>query len=623
LFATRPVFVPERLLVPRRLPEHLVQEIVRRADVARIVGRYCELTRKGSRYWACCPFHKEKTPSFSLDADSGLFYCFGCKEGGNIFQFLQKVDGLTFAEALGKLADEVGMDLSAYAGRSSSDRGELGRLRELNELATSFYQKCLEKSAGAARARDYLCERHISPESTATWRLGYAPDGWEHFLKCATGRGYDAPVVEKGGLAVPRKGAPGCYDRFRNRLMFPIADPAGRTIGFGARTLQDDEQPKYLNTPETPLFSKGRCFFGLSQAKEAIRSGGTAVVLEGYTDVIMAHQAGIREAIAVLGTALSPEHAGRIGRLCKRAVLVFDADEAGRRSTSRSIEILLNEDIEIRVAQLPPGQDPCEFIVENGGDAFRKRIEASTGFFEFRLDLARMTHDTGTIEGRAAAFDELADLALAVPDEARRDMIVRWIAGELGIRERKAWAALDGRRSPLRADHGEQGPVTEAAGLSAESGLPAELLGMLLVHPDWMPRAFATLDVALLRDGPEKVLLERLLGQANTKREFDVGAFLNALTDPELAAAAARAQAEERGRKQDVDEKLLEKRLDSYAGFLARKTREVPSAAAPRSGASNTTEPGRDPEERRAELAAYYKRRLEEDRRYRSKRELG
>ncbi|MHC4789738.1 MAG: DNA primase, partial [Planctomycetota bacterium] len=332
-----------------RVPEHVIQQIIRSVDFVRLASRYCDLKKKGKSYWGLCPFHKEKTPSFSVDPENGLYYCFGCKEGG---------------------------------------KGEMARLREVNELATSFYEKCLEKGRGCQAAQDYLKQRRISADSVQLWRIGYAPEGWDHFLKCALGRSFEPELLVKAGLALERTGAPGHYDRFRNRLMFPIADGAGRTIGFGARALTPEDEPKYLNSPETPLFNKGRCFFGLSQAREAIRSGKSAVVLEGYTDVIMAHQCEVRETIAVLGTALTEEHARTLGRLCERVVLVFDADEAGRKSAMRSVEVLLNEEMEIRVAGLPAGEDPCDYVLAHGGEAFRRLLAESHGFFEFRLAVA-------------------------------------------------------------------------------------------------------------------------------------------------------------------------------------------------------------------------------------------
>jgi len=566
--------------VPGRVPEHVISQIVRSVDFVRLAGRYCELKKRGRSYWGLCPFHKEKTPSFSVDPENGLYFCFGCKEGGNAFTLLQKLEGLSFAEALSRLAAEAGVDLKQYQGAAGPSRGELTKLREVNELAASFYQKCLEKAKGNEAARQFLTSRRISDESSRTWRLGYAPEGWDHFLKCALGRGYQAELLVKVGLALERQGAPGHYDRFRDRLMFPIADASGRTIGFGARALKPGDEPKYLNSPDTPLFSKGRCFFGLSHAKEAIRSGKTAVVLEGYTDVIMAHQCGVPEAVAVLGTALTEEHARALARLGGRVILVFDADEAGRKSATHSIEVLLNEDLEVYVADLPPGQDPCDYLMESGGEAFRQRLAASKGFFEFRLSVARAEHDMATLEGRMAAFRDVAQVALTVRDGARRDMIVRWLAHELGVRESSAWAYVRRHWSQRAAGTG-LAEGRRAAAPPAEQAVPCELLGLMLVHPEIIPEVADRLETDLLADCHETGLVRMVLESRAAGQEWDTRRFLGSLADPELASIASRAIAEEQARDARIRETSVAERLQGYVDHLERKATTAARASVP------------------------------------------
>ncbi len=540
----------------------------------RLAERYLRVQKRGSRYVALCPFHDEKTPSFSIDPDEGLYYCFGCKEGGNVFTFLQKMEGLSFGEALHQLADEAGVDLSRYRQSLPEGEGNLARLRQANELAATFYQKCLEKADGSARARQYLEERQITAESVARWRLGYAPDGWDHFLKCALNRDFEPDALVAAGLIKPRQDGTGHYDRFRNRIMFPIASVAGRPIAFGARALDPDDEPKYLNSPETALFSKGRCFFGLDRAKAAVRSTDTAVVLEGYTDVIMAHQAGVTETLAVLGTALTEDHARVLGRLCSRVILVFDADEAGQKSAARSIEVLLNQDLEIRVAQLPPGLDPCDYIVEHGGEEFRRRLDESIGFFEFRLRLARDSHNTQTIEGRTAAFREVAEFAAGVRDPAQRDMIVRWIAEELRVPPRAIWAGL---RTPRDAGREvEDRPAPRSLG----ERLPGELLGLLLVHPG-LRVGVARAELEVLPDGSERRALTLLLEKDEQVNAAD---FIGSLADPDLASAASRALAEERERAARLSNAAEKSRvrLEGYLNYLARKREAALVGSAPR-----------------------------------------
>ncbi len=592
-----------RLLVAGSFPEHIIQQVARSADFVRIVGRYCDLERRGGRFWGLCPFHKEKTGSFSVDPDNGLYYCFGCKEGGNVFTFLEKMEGLSFPEAVRALAAEAGIDLSQYELRSGPAKGELSRLREINELATVFYEKCLEKARGAEEARRYLAGRSINDESVERWRLGYAPDGWDHFLKCALGREYKPEMVEKAGLVLPRQNTPGHYDRFRNRLMFPIADGVGRTIGFGARVIDPEDEPKYLNSPETPLFSKGSCFFGMAQARDEIRGGRQAVILEGYTDVIMAHQHGIREAVAVLGTALTSDHARRLSRICDTVVLVFDGDEAGLKSAMRSIEVLLNEDVEIRAAALPEGKDPCELILEEGGDAFRRRIEESDGFYEFRLEAARKQYDTSTIDGATAAFHDLAQMALAVRDEARRDLIVRRMAQELGVRESDAWAYMDRQlKRPARRREG-QAKAEDAGVLTADQSLPGELLGFLLAHPMFMTEAAERVDVDVMKPSVQTRLIGAWLGGDFEGDDSGVKSFMASLTDAEEASAASAALAQERAREERITQTTARQRLEGYLRYLELKKMDA-------SGPARTAARGKSD----AELKALERRLREKDR---------
>ncbi len=566
-----------------RVPEHVIQQVLRGVDFVRLVGRHCELKKKGKKFWALCPFHKEKTPSFSIDPENGLYYCFGCKEGGNAFTFLQQMEGLSFGEALRKLAAEAGVDLAKYRGQEGPSRGELSRLREINELATSFYQKCLEKGRGGETARSYLAGRGIGEEAVALWRLGYAPDGWEHLLKCALGRGYEADLLVKAGLALAREGAPGHYDRFRNRLMFPIGDATGRTIGFGARRLDPEDEPKYLNSPETPLFSKGRCFYGLAQAREAIRSERTAVILEGYTDVIMAHQAGVTSAVAVLGTALTQEHARALARLAERVALVFDPDEAGRRSARRSIQVLLPEALEVHVAGLPEGQDPCEFVRAEGGEAFRRRLEQSEDFFEFSLRCARAERDVKTVQGRAGALRELQGIADVLRGRAEYDPFVQRAAEELGIAERLVRREFQRGASVRRpaAVQGEGGGA--AARLRAEESLPQELLGLLLAHPDLAPEAAARADLEAVPDCPAKEALARLLERARTGRQVTAREFVASLDDGELASSAARAVAEEERREQKIALADAATRLQGYLEYMERRLASTAAGGQPAS----------------------------------------
>ncbi len=527
--------------MPGRVPEHVVQRIARSTDIVRLIGRYTQLKQQGNRYVGLCPFHKEKTPSFSVDPEQGLYYCFGCKKGGNVFTFLKEVEGLEFYEALQQLARDAGIDLSQYGSSSGPSREMRNDLRGVVELAAKFYEKCLQKARGSEEARKYLANRQISDESIEQWRLGYAPDGWEHVLNLGRRRNIPPDVLEKAGLVKPRSNAEGHYDRFRNRLMFPVRDRNHAPIGFGARALTDEDQPKYLNSPEGPLFNKRRCFYGFCEARDSIRTNKTAVVVEGYTDVIMAHQFGVDSVVAVLGTALTEYHARTLSNLCDQVILVFDADEAGQKSAERSIEVLLEADIEPKIASLPSGLDPCELLLEEGEESFRECLDASEDFLSYRFQRVAQRFDLSTVNGRARACDELLQIPASVENETKRDMLVREIASELGVTEQSAFAYLERawqqRQEYGSPESGEETPTPDR--MSAGAALPGELAGSLMLHPEWQQRAADQVDLQVLDEGPDRQLLQTILQHCREEGPISGGELIHKLTDSDLISHAA------------------------------------------------------------------------------------
>ncbi|MDP6107115.1 MAG: DNA primase [Candidatus Brocadiia bacterium] len=594
-----------------RVPDHIVQQVAGSVNLVKLIGRHCDLKPKGRSYWACCPFHKEKTPSFKVDPDKGVFYCFGCHEGGNAFTFLQKVEGLSFREALEQLARDAHVDLSPFRAAGGPSTGEFERLRGACALAAAYYEKCLEKSEAARHAREYLRGRQISEVSVARWHLGYAPDGWENFLKFSLGRGRAERELESAGLVKRRDQGGGCYDAFRNRLMFPIGDRAGAVIGFGARALSDEDQPKYLNSAEGPLFHKGRCFYGLPEAREAVRAERCAAIVEGYTDVIMAHQHGVENVMAVLGTALTEDHARALGRMCEKVILVFDADEAGRRSAVRSIEALLSEELDVRVAGLEGGLDPCEFLLARGAEAFRQRLAESEDFLDFRVRCAREAHDTETVAGRARAVNEVAGLALCIGDRMRQDMLIRRVAEEFGIRADSLYDRVRGLSSQ-RGRSGSVGSGPKQGGAVARNGeqqIDFELVGLILGAPQLQALAKRDLDVEGFQDCGEAGLLRMMVGACPNGGPFEAIAFMNALGDAELASLAAEALAAEEERLSLPKCRTPEERYSVYVQYYCnkRRRREI-------EGLLSTTATTPSPPDEDAVLEAYAKKRLQEDR---------
>lgn len=562
-----------------RIPEHVIDQIAKSTDMVRLVGQYVKLVRKGARFWGLCPFHEEKSPSFTISPEKGVYKCFGCNEGGSVFTFLMKVENLSFVEAVKNLAGRCGVDLTPYEGRDPEADSRMARLRELHEFAADVYARALTSPAGA-KAAAYVRERRISADSVARWRLGCSPAGWTWLIDQARRRGFSPGDLVEGGLAVEREESGKSFDRFRDRLMFPIMDRGGQVIGFGSRQLEGDSGPKYMNSPETPLFSKRRYLYGLSHAKEAIRSLGKVVIVEGYVDVIMSHQFGLDWVVGVLGTALTEDHARELKRLCETVILVFDPDQAGQKAAAASVEVLLAQDMRVLVAILPGGMDPDELLLARGADAMRYALDTAVDFFEYRLKTALAKVDGKTLAGQQAIFEDLLPLALASRDPARRDLLVRQIAREIGIAENTVWSyvreAEKARRTPRRGGaEGETGGAAKPAGARADaiSVTLGEIAGLVMTEPALAAPGRIRELIEAVGDSPEKRLLAEWAAYLEQAGEAAEGAlFAHRLTGGPLAALAADLLEEEDRRAEKITGTRAE-RLEGCIEHLGRHFR--------------------------------------------------
>ena len=425
-----------------RFPDHVLQEIRERTSIVEVAGRHVALRRSGKNWKGLCPFHDERTPSFVVNDERGVYHCFGCGAGGDVFRLVMELEGLTFPEAVERLAREAGVSLPRRAGPAGGRADEAARLLELLELAARYYRHHLVEGRAGERARAYLTHREVPADTAERFRLGCAPRGWDPLVRYLRRKGIPLERAEQAGLVVKRPGG-GYYDRFRDRLMFPIADHAGRVVGFGGRVLGEGE-PKYLNGPETPVFRKRRLLYGLHQAADALRRSRRALLVEGYMDVVSLHARGEAAAVATLGTALGPDHVRALRRRAERIVLVYDGDEAGRRAAFRSLDVFLAEGVEARAVFLPAGHDPDSFV-RGGGDLGRLVERAPTLFRAWVEDLpARF--DLSTAEGRVAAVREVAERLSRVPDAVARDHYAARAAEVLGVDE----AHIRARMGPAR-----------------------------------------------------------------------------------------------------------------------------------------------------------------------------
>ncbi|HSJ16823.1 MAG TPA: DNA primase [Solirubrobacterales bacterium] len=416
-----------------RFAPDTVERVKDAADMVEIVSAHTDLRRKGERYEGLCPFHEERTPSFSVDPHQKLYHCFGCQVGGDVFQFVQEKEGLSFPEAVERLGERYGVEVEREREdpRAEEARRRRERLGELLERTAAFYVSFLWESEKAAKARTYLAERGLGEEALREFGVGFAPSAWDQVLTRGQRAGYSVEEMRSAGL-VQKGQKGGFYDRFRKRIVFPVRDPRGRVMGFGARWLGEDAKgPKYLNSPEG-VFRKSEMLFGIDQARQAIARGGRAVVVEGYTDVLALHQAGITEAVAVMGTAITPDQLKSLSRYTEEVVLAMDADRAGEDAMIRAQRVAGARRMRLRVAEMPKGVDPADMVGEGSAERMSELIEAAVDLSVFQVHAALDRAELGTGAGRDRALDEVAPVLAAMdPDSVSRQELVRTVADRL------------------------------------------------------------------------------------------------------------------------------------------------------------------------------------------------
>jgi DNA primase len=397
-----------------RYPQTFIDDLKRQADIVRVVQDYVQLKKKGANWMACCPFHKEKTPSFSVSPAKEIFYCFGCHKGGSVFNFVMEMERVSFPDAIKLVAEKSGVPLPKLIddSRFEARRQESEEVIELNKWALEWWEQQLESGGEARIARDYLLRREITEETRQTFRLGYAPDSWDALSIYLRQKGASQDQIDRSGLVV-KKEEGGSYDRFRGRLIFPVMDIQGKPIAFGGRTLRD-EDAKYINSPETAAYVKGRNLFGLNLTRDEIRRAGFAILVEGFLDLIVPYQFGIRNVVASLGTALTPDQAKLAARFAGKVVVNYDGDNAGVQAAKKAIEILLAEDLEVKILVLPDNSDPDEFIRKSGALEYQRQRGEAQPHIQFVIDQAVRDRKLSNPADKEAAIDEVLPYIRAV-----------------------------------------------------------------------------------------------------------------------------------------------------------------------------------------------------------------
>jgi DNA primase len=552
-------YVSEKGGVPLRASHTAVDRVRAQTDIVELVGQYLELRRSGDNHRGLCPFHKEKTPSFNVNQSRQIFHCFGCGVGGDAFKFLMLHDGLTFPEALRALAHRAGIELEPETPKTVKRRAERTKLTELNDFAANFFKAKL-KSPQGAKAVKYIERRGLSTETAEQFMLGYAPEPWTHCTDAAAKQGFTAEAIERSGLGKRRKSGDGLYELFRDRLMFPIRNISGAVVAFGGRALGDDE-PKYINSPETELYQKGDNLYGLYEARDAIRQDRLVIIVEGYMDLLQVVQAGFPNVVATLGTALTDGQAALVRRFAESAALIYDGDTAGVKAAERGIAILARAGIEPRVVLLPQGSDPDDFIREHGPAGFRDAIDEAADMVDFVL-----RDGVGkklTPSEKSALASRAFTIIAAIGDTIRQSDYLRVLADKLKVGEtsiRREFAKHQ-RQTPRDHKGDVRGPKW--------ADVTIDLVQALIKNPEYVEKARKEIDVTMMREGPERELFEAL---------FDHGAdgvpaekLLGRLESEDAQRLMSRILVESDGESEDVDKALFDGWLHKMRIYIVRK----------------------------------------------------
>lgn len=510
-----------------------LEEIREKCDLVDIVSAHVALRKRGRTLVGLCPFHNEKTPSFHVMPERRIWKCFGCGEGGDVFSFVQKRDGLTFAEAVEQLARRAGVRIER-SDKVFAAQGERERLLTANNVACAFFRVCLDRSS---KAREYLERRGLGAAAIEKYRLGYAPASWDSLLQHLTQQKVSTADAVKAGLVKPRGSSQGFYDAFRDRLIFPIFDTSDRVIGFGGRAL-GDEEPKYLNSPETPLFVKNRTLYGLNFARRAVVAEDRLVIVEGYTDAITCHEAGFENTVATLGTALTEEHVNVIARFTRNVTLAFDADSAGLRAAFRSGPMFEQAGFSVRIISMPEGEDPDSLL--RGGDAsrFAVLLQKALPIPDFRIRLALAAHDMTSDEGKSAALGEAVAVLAEVESSVERERLIRLLAryhpnfstgttlAEDHIRSEVTRARSRTARTarhPVHTDAGKQPAAPTERRLSLVERSERLLLGIMIYGNADAPKVFSALPPNEFSREDTRKLAELVSGQVARTGTIDEG----------------------------------------------------------------------------------------------------
>ena len=576
--------------MPGLISPATLEQIRAASDIVEVIGGYLPLKRAGANFVALCPFHKEKSPSFNVHPARQIFHCFGCHKGGDVFTFVKEYESIGFLDAVRRLAERANIVLEfEQSDAEQQSRHIKDRLLEVHEQICRRWQNALANEAAGQLAREYLARRGVSADAAQLFRLGAAPEAWDDTVNWAKAKGHDLALVEQGGLIIRKEETGNYYDRFRGRLMFPISDEQGRVIGFSGRVLRGDEKTaKYVNSPETPIFTKSKVFFGLDKSKRAVLDAGFAIVCEGQLDLIACFMAGVQNVVAPQGTALTADHARILKRYVDEVVLCFDSDEAGQNAAVRSLDHLLASGVAVRVAVVPAPHDPDSFIQEQGGEAFRALIGRAEGFFDYYLTRLCRLYDAATDKGRLAVLREIGAAVLKTANAVLIDSVAQKAALRLGVSPdavRLEFRKLSRTGQPSAP--GDEPPDTAAG--EAEPGVQELWLLRLLFLNDEFPRWLAVnLDLNWVQHPRVRQIMSQRLAAVASENWLGVAAFLAGCEDDATRELVSAVTVEDRPipyparQLQDVVQILRNQFLDRQLAALIQRASQPETGEAER-----------------------------------------
>ena len=513
-----------------RIPETIIDQVRLSIDIVDVVGDHVALTRRGKNFVGLCPFHDDSTPSLNVSQEKQIYKCFACGAGGNSFTFLRDIENISFIEAVRQLADRAGIALPDAKPADPDQQEVFDQIYRANELAVKYFHHLLTQDEKAADAMAYLENRGINRDVIDAFSLGYAPDQWDGFLQIATRRDFSPQILERAGLVLQRQTGGGFYDRFRNRITFPIHAATGRPVAFGARALDPDEQAKYINSPETPVYNKSATLYGLWRNRDAIRDAGVALVVEGYMDLIALAQYGIENAVASSGTALTTDQARLIRRYAPKTILIFDGDTAGATAAMRGIGSLFEVGLEVRVVTLPEDHDPDSYVRAHGPDGLLRLTENAASAIDFLIEQFAQRDDLSTVDGKTRTANALAELIGRITDNALKQFLIKDIAEKIGIDEKVLIGIAQTQRRTTRPQNGQPEPESYDTRPRSER----ELLTFLMQHPETTDSVFKQISPDNFTNSAYRQIATLIARNRQQKQSIEAAHLINQCNDERL-----------------------------------------------------------------------------------------